>query len=268
MTHPKPRGLRAAAALAVGAGLAISAAGSAHAAPVSPVSGPDLAAASVAAHSAQAVRLLDKVAGRIARRSGTTPAAAGLVVQQRAVPVYALNPAFVRTGSGDVATLWYVATTATKGGAVMTVFTAPDPATGAWQPVNVATGDTEARMAGAAHAAALFTEPQVGAWYALSGDRIRALNSNAVKAIGSTPITVASYGRQVAARYRDKLPGSAYAARGTAGEYDLGSPKASPVPAGFESSDGEWPVLASSGAGAAVLFGGVLMLRRRRRALV
>src|SRR6266545_1131866 len=209
MTHLKNRVLRAAAALAAGAGLAISAAGSAHAAPVTPVSGPDLAAASVAAHSAQAVRLLDKVAGRIARRSGTTPAAAGLVVQQRAVPVYALNPAFVRTGSGDVATLWYVATTATKGGAVMTVFTAPDPATGAWQPVNVATGDTEARMAGAAHAA-----------------------------------------------------------RGTAGGYDLGSPKASPVPAGFESSDGEWPVLASSGAGAAVLFGGVLMLRRRRRALV
>jgi hypothetical protein len=268
MTHLKNRVLRAAAALAAGAGLAISAAGSAHAAPVTPVSGPDLAAASVAAHSAQAARLLDKVAGRIAQRSGTTPAVAALVVQQQAVPVYALNSAFVRTGTGDVASLWYVATTATKGSAVMTVFTAPDPATGAWQPVNVATGDTEARMAQAAHGAALFTEPQIGAWYALSGDRIRALNASAIKAVGRAPVTIASYGKQVANRYADKQPGSAYAARGTAGGYDVTGAAVSPVPAGSESSGVEWLVLVSGAGVAAVLCGGALILRRRRRALV
>ncbi len=268
MTHLKNRVLRAAAALAAGAGLAISAAGSAHAAPVTPVSGPDLAAASVAAHSAQAARLLDKVAGRVAQRSGTTPAVAGLVVQQGAVPVYALNPAFVRSGSGDVATLWYVATAATKGSAVMTVFTAPDPATGAWRPVNVATGDTEARMARAAHGAALFTEPQIGAWYALSGDRIRALNDSAIKAIGRTPVTVASYGKQVTARYADKQPGSAYAAQGTAGGYGAASAAVNQVPAGSDDSSGvDWLVLAS-GTGATALCGGALILRRRRRALV
>src|SRR6266511_3246041 len=242
MTHLKNRVLRAAAALAAGAGLAISAAGSAHAAPVTPVSGPDLAAASVAAHSAQAGRLLDKVAGRVAQRSGTTPAVAGLVVQQGAVPVYALNPAFVRSGSGDVATLWYVAT--------------------------AATGDTEARMARAAHGAALFTEPQIGAWYALSGDRIRALNDSAIKAIGRTPVTVASYGKQVTARYADKQPGSAYAAQGTAGGYGAASAAVNQVPAGSDDSSGvDWLVLAS-GTGATALCGGALILRRRRRALV
>ncbi|GAA1587890.1 hypothetical protein GCM10009789_46780 [Kribbella sancticallisti] len=58
---------------------------------------------------------------------------AAVVVQQDAVAVYALNPAFVAGKSGEVASLWYVATTATKGSATLTVFTAPDPATGSWQ---------------------------------------------------------------------------------------------------------------------------------------
>jgi len=81
-------------------------------------------------------------------------------------------------------------------------------------------------------------------------------------------VTVASYGKQVTARYADKQPGSAYAAQGTAGGYGAASAAVNQVPAGSDDSSGvDWLVLAS-GTGATALCGGALILRRRRRALV
>ncbi|MEU0093225.1 hypothetical protein [Kribbella sp. NPDC006257] len=261
MTPFKQHVLRAAAALGVGSFLFFSAAAMAGAAP-----GPDLAAASNAAHSAQASQLLDKAAAQLTQRSGVSAsskaasAKASLVVQQDTVAVYALNPDFVRSTSTDVCTLWYVATKATKGTAVMTVYTAPDKA-GAWQPVNIASGDTEAKMAAAAHGAKVLTEPQIGAWYAVSGNQIRALDADATKAIGSKPISLTAYRQQVASRYADKQPGSTYAKNGTAGGYDVAAVAEVAKPAA--SNEHGWMVTAG-GATVVALCAVVVFFTRRR----
>ncbi|GAB3830775.1 hypothetical protein [Kribbella italica] len=244
----KLRVRRSAGLLVASLVLAGSAAGTAGAA----APGPDLAAAKAAAHSAAAGQLIAKAAERLPQ----TAAKAGTVVQQDAVPVYALNPEFVAGKSADVASLWYVATSASKGGAAMTVYTAPDAA-GTWQAVNVASGNTESKMAGAAKGAKLFTEPQIGAWYALSGDRVRALNPSATEAIGAQPISVAAYQEKVTSRYGDKQAGSAYHANGTAGGYDVNAATA----------DSSFPLVQVAAGGGVLLLGAyTLVLYRRKNA--
>lgn len=260
--------LRTAAALGIGSLAVFSAATTAGA--VTP--GPDLAAAASAAHSAKAGQLLDKAAAQMAQRSGQSASAkagsakSALVVQQDVVPVYALSDDFLKSKSTEAGTLWYVATRATKGSSVMTVYTAPDQA-GAWQPVNIATGDTEAKMAAAAHGGKVFTEPQIGAWYAVSGNKIRALDADAIKAIGSKPISLTAYRKQVLARYADKQAGSAYAANGMAGGYDVeaAAPAAAPATASSVAEDGVtgW-IVPASGAAVIVLGAGVVLYTRRR----
>ncbi|MFG1622140.1 hypothetical protein [Kribbella sp. NPDC049227] len=212
MPRPKNILLRLGAVLAVGLGLVLTVGGSAGAAGPEPVSSSELSKATTAAHSPTAVGLLGKVSAGSAKTAAT--------VSQDTHAVYALNPAFVRDASAPVATFWYAATPASKGGQALTVFTAPDPATGSWQAVNVASGDTEARMFAAARGALVFTEPQIGAWYALTSTQIRPLNASATKSIGPTPITVAAYNDLVSTRYSDKLPGTHYSDQGLAGGYD------------------------------------------------
>ncbi len=241
--------LRTAAAVAAGVVLAISVTGQAGAA----TPGPDLAAASAAAHSSDAGKLIDKAAARFSKSSSK----AGTVVQQDAVPVYALNPEFVNGKSGEVATLWYVATSATKAGTQLTVYTAPEESTGSWQPVNVATGNTESRMAALTRGAQLFTEPQIGAWYALTGDRIRPLNPSATDSIGPNPITIEAYRQLVTTRYADKQPGSPYSENGTAGGYDVSTA----IPA-KSSSSFAW---LAGGAATIALAAAALILHRRTR---
>jgi len=240
--------LRTAAGLA-GIVLALSATGTASATP-----GPDLAAAKSAAHSTEATQLLNKVAQRTASAKSAT--GSKLAIMQDTIPVYALSADFVRTGTGDVGTLWYVATPATKGSTALTVFTAPDQA-GTWRPVNVATGNTEGALALKARGAKLLTEPQIGAWYAVNGKTVRALNAEATKTIGSTPISLTAYGQHVGTRYADKQADSAYAKNGTAGGYDTAASTPS------ENSPGAWMVLA---AGSLLVVALALFVRRRRTA--
>jgi hypothetical protein len=210
MRRPKNVLLRCAAVLAAGLGFTLAAAGLADAAGPQPVAPTELSKATNAARSSEALSLLGKA-------GGTAKAAATVARDTQAI--YALNPAFVRDASAPVATFWYAATTAAQGGRTLTVFTTPD-AKGAWHAVNVASGDTEARMVSAAAGALVFTEPQVGAWYALSGTQVRPLNQSAVKSIGARPITVSAYQELVSARYSDKLPGTHYNDVGMAGGYD------------------------------------------------
>jgi len=205
---------RATAVLTAGLGLTLATAAFANAAGPEPVPASELSKATNAASSPTAVSLLGK-----ATKSAAAKSTAKLAVARDARPVYALNPAFVRDASAPVATFWYAATTATRGTDRLTVYTAPD-AKGTWQAVNVATGDTEARMFTAARGALVFTEPQIGAWYALAGNQVRPLNESATKSIGKAPVTVAAYQALVATRYADKLPGSQYNDNGTAGGYD------------------------------------------------
>lgn len=244
--------LRAAAGL-IGTFLALSLTTTASATP-----GPDLTAAKTAAHSTEASQLLNKVAQRTgsAKRATTEK----LAVYQDTIPVYALSADFVRTGAGDVGTLWYVATPATKGSTKLTVFTAPDQA-GTWHPVNVATGNTEATMAAAARGAKLLTEPQIGAWYAVTGTTLRALNPEATKAIGSSPMSLTAYQQLVTTRYADKQAGSTYSENGTAGGYDV-----SATVSKTEDTPGAWLVLAAGTAVAIALAAVTLITRRRRTA--
>jgi hypothetical protein len=242
--------VRAAAGL-VGTFLTFSATATAMAA-----TGPDLAAAATAAHSTEATQLLNKAA----QGTGFAKSAAGskLAVQQATIPVYALSADFVRSGAGDVGTLWYVATPAAKGTAKLTVFTAPDQA-GAWHPVNVASGNTEATMAAAARGAKLLTEPQIGAWYAVTGSTLRALNAEATKAVGSNPISLTAYRQQVSGRYADKQAGSAYAKNGTAGGYSE-----SATVQETEHSSGAWLILAAGSTVVLALAATTLIARRKR----
>ncbi|WP_406053304.1 hypothetical protein [Kribbella sp. NBC_00889] len=211
MPRPKNILLRLSAVLAVGLGLVLTVGGTAGAAGPEPVSSDELSKATTAAHSPTALGLLGKVSTGSAKTAAT--------VSQDTHAVYALNPAFVRDASAPVATFWYAATPASKGGQALTVYTAPDQA-GAWQAVNVASGNTEARMFAAARGAVVFTEPQIGAWYALTGTQIRPLNASATKSIGPAPITIAAYNELVSTRYSDKLPGTHYSHQGVAGGYD------------------------------------------------
>jgi len=210
MRRPKNLLLRCAAVLAAGLAFSFAASGPAGAAGPQPVSPSELSKATDAARSSDALSLLGKA-------GGTAKAAAS--VARDTHPIYALNPAFVRDASAPVATFWYAATSAAQGGRTLTVFTAPDD-NGAWHAVNVASGNTEARMVSAAAGALVFTEPQIGAWYAVAGTQVRPLNQSAVKSIGAKPITITAYQELVAHRYADKLPGTQYNESGMAGGYD------------------------------------------------
>ncbi|GAA3101384.1 hypothetical protein JOF29_003274 [Kribbella aluminosa] len=254
MRGPKNVLLRGAAVLAAGLGFAVAGAGLAGAAGPQPVAPNELSKATTAARSATALSLLGKA-------GGTAKAAA--TIAQDTHPIYALNAAFVRDASAPVATFWYAATSASAGGKSLTVYTTPD-GHGGWQAVNVASGNTESRMVAAAGGATLFTEPQLGAWYALTATQVRPLNPSAVKSIGSKPIGIAAYQDLVSHRYSDKLPGSHYNDLGTAGGYDTAqsSTAAVAVAQAAPTHDLVLPI-AAAGGGAAV--GLVLLVRRRSR---
>lgn len=244
---------RASAVLAAGLGLTLSTAAFANAAGPQPVPASELSKATSAAGSPTALGLLGKATAATKSVAGKS---AKVAVAQDARPVYALNPAFVRDASAPVATFWYAATTATRGTDRLTVYTAPD-AKGTWQAVNVATGDTEARMFTAARGALVFTEPQIGAWYALTGDHIRPLNQSATKSIGTAPIRVAAYQDLVATRYADKLPGSTYSDNGTAGGYDTTTTATAAAPT-------DNLLIPATAAGLALLLATAFLIHRRR----
>ncbi|SEB92928.1 hypothetical protein SAMN04489745_1623 [Arthrobacter woluwensis] len=195
-----------------------------------------------------------------------------VVVDPTAIPVFALNPDFVRGASQDAGKLWYVAFTADQGAAHQTLFTAPD-ASGAWKPVNVASGDTEQRMAALAKGGELLFEPQIGAWYAVSGHQVRALSHSAVESIGTAPMSLTAYQHKVASSYGDKLPGSTYDRGGAAGGFDakgsvgvssLGS--AAPE-GGAAATSGDQAALAAGGTAAALAGAGVGLVMMRRRSV-
>lgn len=241
-------------------------AGTAHADDTSaPVSDSDLSSAVAAARSGQGVGLLKKAAHSAATRDGASKAGAASVagstpsVSREGVAVYALSPEFVRGRSDVPGTLWYVATDASVRTEHLTVYTAPD-AHGAWQAVNVASGDTESRMARLAKGAPLLNEPQVGAWYAVDAGQVRPLNAAAREVVGTKAVSVASYQQTVAGRYGDKLPGSRYDDKGTAGGY-----AAPPVSATSATERDGSGLLLPSVAGVAAASGLALVAARRRR---
>lgn len=220
MTTLRLRALGALTLASVALPLAAAASASATTAPQAPpaVAATDLSAAHRAAESTTALSLIDTAAHQAVARAGSAADAVGEPqFAPTDVTVYALSAPFVKSGTGPVATLWYVATTVHQAGATLTVFATKHG--GSWQAVNVASGDIEAQMATLADGAPLFTEPQIGAWYALTGREVRPLNAEARQAIGAASVPVATYQRQVAARYANRQRGSTYDKQGLAGGF-------------------------------------------------
>jgi len=240
----------------------------AYAGEVRPLPSVQLDAASAAAWSPAGRHLVSEAAEQYAERKGSPLSASPLVYGTDGVPVFAVRPQFVRTGKGPVASLWYVATTVTKGDTVLTVFSTRDPS-GSWRAVNVAAGDTEARMQEAAPGADLLTGPRRNEWYALVGDRVRALNGDARARIGAPSVSLAAYQRSVSAAYTEKRSvattsastrsstgtGTVLTAAVTPAAHVTGAESALP-----DSVDHNYVFLA---VGVGVLLSGLLLRRRR-----
>ncbi|MFJ3956983.1 hypothetical protein [Arthrobacter sp. NPDC090010] len=205
----------------------------ASAAQASPLGQGDQAKARAAATSQDAATLIQQAVKAQASqpavglaKQGVSAAAdalakgpSALKIEPTAIPVYALSPGFVQGSSKEPGTLYYVAFSTNQGASKQTLFTAPD-ASGSWKAVNVASGDTERQMATLAKGGELLLEPQIGAWYSVSGQQVRALNDSAVESIGKAPISIAGYQHKVATAYGDKQPGSSYDKSGSAGGFD------------------------------------------------
>ncbi|MEW1634872.1 hypothetical protein AB0469_12420 [Streptomyces sp. NPDC093801] len=259
---------RATAAALAAAALVTALAGQASAAPV-----PQPAAATAgdraAAHEAAVAPDTLATLSRFFAREGKVSVAAALPrIEGEAVPVSYLAPEFVAGKAGaPVARLEFLASQAVSAdGQKAALWTAR---TGAgWQVVNIATGDDEFRYArlGAAElpGGTVFREPQIDAWYVAGGERVLPLDEDAVRAVGPAGVSVGAYRARVAKAYGDKLPGSAYARRGTAGGYA----EAAAPPGGGTGAGGGPGVVLAGGAGALALgaAGAVALLRRRRTA--
>ncbi|OPC78518.1 hypothetical protein B4N89_39160 [Embleya scabrispora] len=180
-----------------------------------------------------------------------------------AVPVYSLNADFVRGGnpSAPVANFAYLATEArSAAGVEATVWTVRDRTSGAWRVTNVLSGADEVGYARQAGGDAVFTEPQIAAWYRVHEGRVLPLNPAAQQSVGPNGATLDDYRRLVHDRYADKLPGSTYQRDGK-----LGGFAATPSTHHGGSSAADI-VLPASAAGVLVLGAGTLVIRRRRSA--
>ncbi|MFE6684228.1 hypothetical protein [Streptomyces sp. NPDC057729] len=245
----------------------------------------DPAALSAARRAATAPATLDTLSRFFAREGAITRSAAAPHIVGPVVPVRSLAPDFVAGKPGaPVARLDHLATTAVSSdGQKASLWTLPtEGEDGAWQVVNIATGDDEARYAAAGArklpGGTVFHEPQTDAWYVQKGSRVLPLDEDAVRAVGARGTTLAAYRTRVRRAYGDKLPGSGYARSGKAGGYGPSTSTSGPredaggdhgvAVAGTASDTALTATSAVAGAGAlAVLaLGGITALRSRHRA--
>ncbi|GAA3032874.1 hypothetical protein GCM10020000_07400 [Streptomyces olivoverticillatus] len=132
----------------------------------------------------------------------------------------------------------------------------------AWQLAGIRDGDADISAAErGTDQAQTFMEPQVHAWYRLTGSgSVEPLNKEAGVALQGKPrVTLAAYQQLVAKRYGDKQPGSAYDRKGLAGGYALAEDQTATAPSRA------WVPAASGAAALAVSGAAVFQLRRKRR---
>ncbi|MFV0130452.1 hypothetical protein ACLGI4_22535 [Streptomyces sp. HMX112] len=166
---------------------------------------------------------LGTLARFFARDGAAGRAAAPPRVEGAPVAVHVLSPDFVagRPGAPVARVEFHAARAVSSDGRKASVWTVRQGR--GWQVVNIATGDDETRYAQEGSrelpGGTVFREPQIDAWYVHKGGRVLPLDEDAVRAVGANGTTLAGYRNRVAAAYRDKLPGSAYAGEGRAGGY-------------------------------------------------
>ncbi|MGW8601846.1 hypothetical protein ACWGLB_23240 [Streptomyces sp. NPDC055893] len=233
--------------------------------------------------AASAPGTLDTLSRFFARDGAVARSAAAPRVEGRSVPVRILSPDFVAGKPGaPVARVEFRASRAVSSDGQKASLWTVERA-GGWQVVNIATGDDEIRYAELGGDGLVFREPQIDAWYVQKGAKVLPLDEDAVRAVGRNGTSLAGYRERVARAYGDKLPGSAYAKKGTAGGYGgpgaaaaagpMTGPAAEPgagavAAAAAEPGVGATVTVASAtagvGAGLALLLVSVAAVRRRR----
>ncbi|MFE1753426.1 hypothetical protein [Streptomyces anandii] len=275
---------RAATALVAAGACAVAAAPAAFATPASAPApkAPSGADVTAARHASETAPVMHTLAGFLAHHGQPAnhnsvaaekkaEAAAAPKLVGATVPVYYLNPAFVkgRSASVPVAEMAFMATEAVSAdGQHASVWTVKSRAAGhPWKQFNIASGsdETDAAAAAARHGAGAvaFYEPQIHAWYVLDHGRVTGINKDGRQSVGSSGMTVTAYQALVHKRYADKLPGSDYARNHMVGGFDY-----NPVrPTTATADDGsDTPAQAALGGGAAAvaLAAGAFTMRRRR----
>ncbi|MFF8509175.1 hypothetical protein ACF064_13880 [Streptomyces sp. NPDC015492] len=238
---------------------------------------PPAPTAPTAEQAASAPGTLATLSRFFARDDAVARSAAAPRVEAGSVPVRILSPDFVAGKPGaPVARVAFRASRAVSSdGQKASLWTAEQPG-GGWQVVNIATGDDEVRYAEMGGGGLVFREPQIDAWYVQKGAKVLPLDEDAVRAVGRNGTSLAGYRERVARAYGDKLPGSAYAKKGTAGGYGVpgtdasaAGPMTGPAAASAAAAEpGAGAMVASAtagaGAGLALLLVSVAAVRRRR----
>lgn len=207
--------------------------------------------------AASAPGTLDTLSRFFARDGAVARSAAAPRVEGRSVPVRILSPDFVAGKPGaPVARVEFRASRAVSSDGQKASLWTVERA-GGWQVVNIATGDDEIRYAELGGGGLVFREPQIDAWYVQKGAKVLPLDEDAVRAVGRNGTSLAGYRERVVRAYGDKLPGSAYAKKGTAGGYGgpgADGPAAAPVaaPAAVSAAEPGAASVPASGAGATV----------------
>ncbi len=183
-----------------------------------------------------------------------------ITVSTRGVPVYTLNPDFVRgTAGAPAGVLKSVAVTATaESGQKATLQAMPD-GPGTWVAAGAFSGnDEETLSARLRPGSVLLNEPQINGWYDLGRDDVVLLRASLPQSQVGKPAPLSQYQKNVHGRYADKMPGSDYQRNQGIGFAQAG---AEPVDTGM-------PVAFSAGliaGGAAVLALAVFLVWRKRR---
>ncbi|MEU0939590.1 hypothetical protein [Embleya sp. NPDC005971] len=139
-----------------------------------------------------------------------------------------------------------------------TVMLAPTQG-GGWHLAAVRDGDVDSTYAGKAEAGtAVFTEPQLHAWYRLKATTVEALDDQAMEGLGGrSTASLGDYQKLVKARYADKLPGSDYDTKGMSSGFATTDPA--------DDSSSATALVVGGSSAALVLAGGAAFLLRRRR---
>ncbi|MDT8913175.1 hypothetical protein [Amycolatopsis sp. PS_44_ISF1] len=223
---------------------------------LTPPSAGDLAAAVKAAGQPHAISF---ARSNFRQVGGAEPGK--ITLDDRGIPVYTLNPAFVAGEAGAPAgVLRSIAVTATAdSGAKATLRASPDSsAPGGWVVGNVLSGNDEQVLSARLRpGSVLLNEPQINGWYDLGADGVVLLQASLPQSPLGQVVPLPDYQRAVHARYADKLPGSDYQHRGGVGFAQTGS-------GAPDAGQPGWLPAGLAGLGVAALVVAAVVLRRRR----